>query len=100
MLFAALTLALVGAQASSAGGEHGQGHEQEEMVFVQTNELTGNQIVVFDRGADGRLTSAGTYSTGGNGGAALPAHRIRRLASQGSLVYDRGPQAVVRGQCR
>jgi hypothetical protein len=89
-LLAALALALVGAQASSAGGGHGHGQGKKKVVFVQTNELSGNQIVVFDRGVDGRLTTAGTYPTGGNGGAALPGTESDRLASQGSLVYDSG----------
>src|SRR2546430_12940340 len=56
------------------------------VVFVQTNELSGNNVVVYDRGADGRLSRAGTYATGGNGGAALPGTEADRLASQGSLV--------------
>jgi 6-phosphogluconolactonase (cycloisomerase 2 family) len=57
------------------------------LVFVQTNELAGNRIVVFDRAADGRLSQAGAYPTGGKGGAAAGA-MSDRLASQGSLVYD------------
>ena len=60
------------------------------VVFVQTNELSGNNVVVYDRGADGRLSRAGTYATGGNGGAALPGTESDHLASQGSLVYDAG----------
>jgi 6-phosphogluconolactonase (cycloisomerase 2 family) len=60
------------------------------VVFVQTNEPTGNRIVVYDRGADGRLTPAGTYATGGNGGVAAPGTETDPLASQGSLVYDQG----------
>jgi 6-phosphogluconolactonase (cycloisomerase 2 family) len=83
-LLAMLAVALVGAQASSADRGHRRG---KDVVFVQTNELTGNQIAVYDRGADGRLTRAGTYPTGGNGGAALPGTESDRLASQGSLVY-------------
>src|SRR2546423_10826663 len=58
------------------------------VVWVQTNEPTGNSVVVYDRGADGRLTQAGTYSTGGNGGVAARGTESDHLASQGSLVYD------------
>jgi 6-phosphogluconolactonase (cycloisomerase 2 family) len=94
-LLVALALALVGAQASSAGGADGRAQGKKKVVFVQTNELTGNQIVVFDRGADGRLTAAGTYATGGNGGAALPGPESDRLASQGSLVYDPGHRLLL-----
>jgi 6-phosphogluconolactonase (cycloisomerase 2 family) len=85
-LFAAVVgLALLTAQAVYADG--GRGHSG-GAVFVQTNELGGNRIVVFDRAGDGRLTRAGTYATGGNGGAAAPGTESDRLASQDSLVYD------------
>ena len=57
-------------------------------MFVQTNEPSGNRIVVFDRGSNGSLTQAGSYPTGGNGGVAAPGTESDRLASQGSLVYD------------
>src|SRR5438477_11372677 len=57
------------------------------VVYVQTNEPAGNHVVVYDRGADGRLTQAGTYATGGDGGGAAGTESDR-LASQGSLAYD------------
>lgn len=57
-------------------------------VFVQTNQPGGNQIVVYDRAADGTLSRAGTYATGGAGGTASPGTETDHLASQGSLVYD------------
>jgi hypothetical protein len=78
--------ALLAAQAVSAQGKPGSGNA----VFVQTNELDGNHVAVFERGGDGLLTPAGSYATGGNGGAAAPATVSDRLASQGSLVYDDG----------
>jgi 6-phosphogluconolactonase (cycloisomerase 2 family) len=58
------------------------------VVFVQTNEPAGNNIVVYDRAGDGQLTRAGTYATGGNGGVAAPGTESDHLASQGSLAYD------------
>jgi 6-phosphogluconolactonase (cycloisomerase 2 family) len=86
IVVAALVLAvLLTAQGVSAHGRPG-GHGN--AVFVQTNELGGNRIVVFDRSGDGRLTRAGSYATGGNGGVAAPGTESDRLASQGSLVYD------------
>jgi hypothetical protein len=94
-LLAALVLALAGAQASFAQGSgrhHGHG---KRVVFVQTNELTGNQVAVYDRRPDGHLTRAGTYPTGGLGGAAAPGNESDRLASQGSLVYDRGHRLLL-----
>jgi 6-phosphogluconolactonase (cycloisomerase 2 family) len=80
-----LAAALAGAQVAYAKGGHGR---HAKVVFVQTNEPAGNQIVVYDRGADGRLSQAGAYPTGGLGGVAAPGTESDHLASQGSLVYD------------
>lgn len=57
-------------------------------VFVQTNAVGGNAIAVYDAAADGTLRPAGTYPTGDLGGA-LGGSVVDRLASQGSLAYDR-----------
>lgn len=64
-------------------------HDQrgDQAVFVQTDNLAGNQVVAYDRGADGRLTQAGVYATGGNGGQ-LGGSVVDYTASQGSLAYD------------
>jgi 6-phosphogluconolactonase (cycloisomerase 2 family) len=83
-LLAALAVALVGAQVAYADNAHGA----KGVVFVQTNQPGGNQIVVYDQAADGTLSAAGTYATGGNGGSALPGTESDRLASQSSLAYD------------
>jgi hypothetical protein len=84
-LLLALAAALVGAQASHAKSGHGR---HGKVVFVQTNEPAGNRIVVYDRGADGRLSEAGVYPTGGLGGVAAPGTESDTLGSQGSLAYD------------
>lgn len=34
-------------------------------VYAMTNDATNNQVVVLNRGADGRLTPAGSFPTGG-----------------------------------
>ncbi len=57
-------------------------------VFVQTDNTAGNQVVAYHRAPGGRLTKAGTYSTGGLGGV-LAGSVVDHLASQGSLTYDR-----------
>jgi DNA-binding beta-propeller fold protein YncE len=57
------------------------------VVFAQTDNLAGNQIVAYDRAANGTLTQAGVYSTGGLGGQ-LEGSVVDHLASQGSLAYD------------
>src|SRR5215203_6877166 len=73
---------------SADDGRGGGDGRRERAVFVQTNELDGNRIVVFQRHGDGRLSEAGSYSTGGNGGNVAPGTASDRLGSQGSLVYD------------
>ena len=62
-------------------------------VFVQTDVATGNQVDVFAQGTDGRLSLAGTYATGGNGGLESGAV-VDSLASQDSLVYDAGSSTL------
>ena len=91
VLAAVAALLLVGAQSALAGHDGGHG----SLVFVQTNELGGNRIAVFDRGTDGRLTQVGLYPTGGFGGAALPGSESDHLASQGSLAYDAQHQLLI-----
>jgi 6-phosphogluconolactonase (cycloisomerase 2 family) len=54
-------------------------------VYVMTNSDEGNEIVVFDRDAKGRLTQVGSVPTGGlgSGGGLDP------LGTQGSLILSR-----------
>lgn len=82
---------LVSVQAATAA-DHGGATG---LVFVQTNEPSGNQIVVFARAGDGRLTRAGSYATGGSGSAALPGTESDHLASQGSLAYDPAQRMLI-----
>lgn len=57
-------------------------------VFVAANDPAGNSVAVYDRHADGSLTAAGRYATGGRGGI-LDGSVVDHLASQGALTYDR-----------
>jgi hypothetical protein len=57
-------------------------------IFVQTDNTAGNAVAAYHRAADGTLTLAGTYPTGGLGGQ-LSGSMVDHLASQGSLSYDR-----------
>lgn len=57
-------------------------------VFVQTDGLSANQIVAYERAADGTLTQAGIYNTEGKGGQ-LEGSVVDHTASQGALTYDR-----------
>jgi 6-phosphogluconolactonase (cycloisomerase 2 family) len=54
---------------------------------VQTDNLSGNQIVAYDRASNGALSEAGTYDTGGLGGQ-LVGSVVDHLASQGSLAFS------------
>jgi len=72
------------AAAAHPGGFH---HGPDQAVFVQTNDPAGNAVLVYDRAPDGTLSPAGTYPTGGKGGAQTGAV-VDPLASQGSVVYD------------
>lgn len=79
---AAVATALLAAPAQATPGQHS------DPVFVQTDNVAGNTIVAYDRAGDGSLHQAGSYPTGGNGGA-LTGAVVDFLASQGSLAYDR-----------
>jgi 6-phosphogluconolactonase (cycloisomerase 2 family) len=95
-LLAVVVVALVGAQAATARGDRGRQHGNgKAVVFVQSNELGGNQIAVYVRRHDGSLQRAGTYPTGGLGGIAAPGTESDRLASQGSLAYDGGHRLLI-----
>jgi 6-phosphogluconolactonase (cycloisomerase 2 family) len=73
---------------ASLSGNHSQDTAAAGEVFVQTDAVTGNAVVAYDRAADGTLRAAGTYLTGGLGGV-LGGSVVDHLASQGSLAYDR-----------
>src|ERR1700682_4220349 len=82
---------LTGALAATAvlaAGASASASPTNRAVFVQTDNPAGNQIAVYDRAPDGTLTAAGTYDTGGLGGA-LEGSVSDHLASQASLTFDR-----------
>jgi DNA-binding beta-propeller fold protein YncE len=63
-------------------------HSATGALFVQTDDPAGNTVVVYDRGADGRVQPSRSYRTGGLGGV-LHGSVVDHLASQGLLTYDR-----------
>ena len=75
--------------ASAAAGHPGPARAGggRQAVFVQTDNLAGNSVVAYWRSADGTLTKAATYPTGGLGGM-LTGSVADHVASQGSLTYD------------
>jgi DNA-binding beta-propeller fold protein YncE len=92
LLAAAAGLAGPAAASAAAAPRYvpGAGHA----VFVQTDNTAGNQVVAYHRAADGTLTLAGTYATGGLGGQ-LSGSVVDHLASQGALGYDPGAGLVI-----
>jgi 6-phosphogluconolactonase len=54
-------------------------------VFTATNDPKGNAVIVFKRGADGKLTQAATVPTGGNGIASEPPFGFPIVDSSGSI---------------
>ena len=89
-VFAALLIAagmsLAATAAAAPTSSSGNGH----VVFVQTNEPSGNHVVSYEVAADGHLNRVGAFATGGAGGVAAPGSESDHLASQGSLAYDAG----------
>jgi 6-phosphogluconolactonase (cycloisomerase 2 family) len=51
-------------------------------IYLQTNDAEHNEVVVFERAADGRIEPLGRVDTGGRGSG------VPHLASQSSLVLD------------
>lgn len=89
-----LAVAVVAAFATPAfanSSRHSTGDRFERgadhVVFVQTDNPSGNAVVAYDRAENGTLALAGTYPTGGKGGV-LNGSVVDHLASQGSLTYD------------
>lgn len=86
---AAMAVAAFAAPAASASTEwHHPSPGAYNAVFVQTDNLTANAVVAYQRAWNGTLTLAATYPTGGVGGQ-LTGSVVDHLASQGSLTYDR-----------
>lgn len=71
------------ASASSQSGSAGSAGA----VYTMTNSPAGNAIEAFARAADGSLTPAGTYPTGGTGGPLGSGHSIA-VSSDGSVVVN------------
>jgi 6-phosphogluconolactonase (cycloisomerase 2 family) len=89
-LAASAVLAGAVGSASAFGGPPGGypfADGSDQAVFAQTDNLAGNQVVAYDRAANGTLTQAGVYDTSGLGGQ-LVGSVVDHLASQGSLAYD------------
>src|SRR5918992_3961545 len=68
---------------SSAMASHGRG-----ALYTQTNDTNGKAVQRFDRAADGSLTPAGTFATGGVGLAGLGGRQgAVELSGDGRHLY-------------
>jgi 6-phosphogluconolactonase len=74
------TLAWSGVAAAAPAAHGGIGTAG--AVYALTNATTGNAVMVWDRAADGSLTPAGSYATGGLGSGA-------GLGSQGAIILSK-----------
>lgn len=74
--FPALALGLASLAGTARAGETGA-------VYTMDNAASGNHVLVFDRGENGALTSAGNFATGGNGNGAA-----QGLPSQSSVALS------------
>ena len=81
------TLVAAAAFAGTSFAAVANGHDSSHVVFVLTDNTTANQVVAYDRAANGALSQAGVYSTGGKGGV-LAGSVVDHTASQGALAYD------------
>jgi len=82
-----LLVGLLAVAATAAAANASSARKSPGAVYTLTNSPAGNAVAVFDRAADGTLTAAGSYSTGGLGTGA-------GLGSQGSIILSRGGQRL------
>ena len=81
--FFLLCLGLTSVSSSLASAEGSAG-----AVYTATNAPDGNVVLVFDRAADGTLTSAGAFATGGTGTG-------KGLGNQGGVVLTENERWLI-----
>jgi 6-phosphogluconolactonase (cycloisomerase 2 family) len=83
-------LALTGASLLSAG--NASSADAPGAVYALTNSPSGNAVVVYNRGADGSLTPAGSYASGGTGtGAGLGSQDAVIVTADHRLLFAVNP---------
>ena len=87
-------LALAGAVALAGPASAGTAASQlsaaaDHVVYVETDNTSANQVVVYHQAGNGTLTFVSADNTGGLGGV-LAGSVVDHTASQGALTYDRG----------
>ena len=81
LLFVALAVSVVSTTRSNAQDRHSNGAHA---VFVMTNAVGRNEVISFQRAADGSLQEGQTFATGGRGTGGV----TDPLESQGSLTLS------------
>ncbi|MBV8832811.1 MAG: lactonase, partial [Acidobacteriaceae bacterium] len=69
---------------TSAGLAQDADSDNAGAVFVMTNAADRNEIIAYDRSANGTLREGSTFDTGGRGSGGL----VDPLESQGSLILN------------
>ena len=82
-----LTFGLAGSLAAFTP-VHASSHDSPGAVFVATNAPSGNQVLEYNRAADGSLTFADAFPTGGKGSGVGVTVPPDPLGSQNSLVLS------------
>jgi hypothetical protein len=90
----AVALAVPAAASAATGHARSTGTAAGPAVFVQTDNIAGNQVAAYTRASGGTLSLSGTYPTGGLGGQ-LTGSVVDHLASQGSLQYDAAQHLLI-----
>lgn len=75
---------LAAAALPAAGSPASYGYGAQHAVFVMTNDADANEIIAYERNANGTLRGAHHYQTGGRGSGGT----IDPLASQGALTLS------------
>ncbi|MGB9112904.1 MAG: beta-propeller fold lactonase family protein, partial [Acidimicrobiales bacterium] len=91
-LLAGATILIAPSVVAGAAADNPANGSSRQVLFVQTNGASGNEVLVYEIAHNGTLTQVGAYPTGGLGGQTAPttppANHSDYLSSQGSLLYD------------
>jgi 6-phosphogluconolactonase len=78
------SLASLHAQTAAAGFQEPSGNRPAGAVFVMSNDADRNEVIAFDRSANGSLVERNHFDTGGRGSGGV----TDPLESQGSLTLS------------
>ena len=63
-------------------------------LFIETDSLAGNSILSYQRGSDGTISLAGSYSTGGAGGAGANSSAAPLGSQDGLVLADNNSKLI------